>query len=156
VVATEADPRAAACARDNGVDVLLGDLDGPLPAELAGRVDVLTGVLPYVPTGALHLLTRDVLAYEPRAALDGGPGGLDVVARVVEAGPRWLAPGGWLLLEAGGGQFPGVVRLFADHGFVGTRILDDGDGEPRAVCGRLAGPTRTAGPGRRRGQASSR
>lgn len=71
VVATEADPVAAACARRNGVDVRLGDLDGPLPAEMARRVDVLVAVPPYVPAGALHLLPRDVRAYEPPAALEG-------------------------------------------------------------------------------------
>ncbi len=79
VVGTDVDPRAVACARRNGVTVLEGPLDDPLPDDLAGRVDVLCGVLPYVPTGALHLLPRDVLAYEPRRALDGGPDGLGPV-----------------------------------------------------------------------------
>ncbi|MDX6410111.1 MAG: release factor glutamine methyltransferase, partial [Gaiellaceae bacterium] len=36
VVATDVDPAAVACARENGVDALLGDLDGPLPAALGG------------------------------------------------------------------------------------------------------------------------
>ena len=69
-------PRAAACARRNGVDVREGHLDDPLPDELAGTVDVMGGVLPYVPADALHLLPRDVVAFEPRGALDGGADGL--------------------------------------------------------------------------------
>ena len=137
VVATESDPVAVACARSNGVDVRIGDLDAPLPVDLAGRVDVLCGVLPYVPRDALHLLPRDVVAHEPRTALDGGAAGLDLISRAVSASTRWVAPGGWLLLEAGGGQFPAVRDLFARAGYGGIRVLDDGDGDPRVVCGRL-------------------
>jgi release factor glutamine methyltransferase len=149
VVATESDPVAAACARANGVDVREGDLDGPLPRDLAGTVDVMTGVLPYVPRDALHLLPRDVVAFEPRAALDGGDGGLEAVARAVGCSTRWLRPGGWLLLEAGGGQFDEVRDLFARSGFGGIRVLPDGDGDPRAVCGRFGDQVGA-------GQASSR
>jgi len=149
VVATESDPVATACARANGVDVRQGDLDGPLPRDLAGTVDVMTGVLPYVPVDALHLLPRDVLTYEPRTALDGGDGGLGIITRAVRRSTRWVRRGGWLLLEAGGGQFDQVRSLFADSGYGGIRVLLDGDGDPRAVCGRLGGPVAP-------GQASSR
>ncbi len=140
VVATESDPLAAACARANFVDVRIGDLDAPLPAELLGQVDVVCGVLPYVPRDALHLLPRDVVAHEPRAALDGGKDGLDLVIRAITSSPRWLTPGGWLLLEAGGGQFAEVEDHFALAGFESVRVLVDGDGDPRAVCGQLGSP----------------
>ncbi len=137
VVATESDPVAAACARSNGVVVYEGDLDGPLPGDLAGKVDVLCAVAPYVPADALHLLPRDVVAHEPRAALDGGVHGMEVLIRAIGCSTRWVAPGGWLLLEAGGGQFPEVVTLFSRAGYGSVRVLEDGDGDPRAVCGRL-------------------
>ncbi|MGH7540126.1 MAG: methyltransferase, partial [Gemmatimonadota bacterium] len=39
VLATDSDDAAIACARSNGVTALLGDLDGPLPSQVAGRVD---------------------------------------------------------------------------------------------------------------------
>jgi release factor glutamine methyltransferase len=154
VVATELDPTAASCARENGVDVRVGDLDDALPAELVGTVDVMTGVLPYVPAGALHLLPRDVVDHEPRMALDGGPDGLAVVTRAVRAGTRWLAPGGWLLLEVGGGQVDPVRSLLVDAGYDSFRLLHDGDGDPRGIGGR-----RPVGPGPTsvgRAQASSR
>ena len=146
VLATEADPVAVACARANGVDVRHGDLDGPLPASLDGTVDVVSGVVPYVPAGALHLLPRDVVDHEPRSALDGGEDGLTLVRRAVAAGTRLLAPGGWLLLEAGGDQCPVVADLFTRAGFGAVRVLADGDGDPRAVCGRWDG--RVGGTGR--------
>ena len=135
VVATECDPRAAACARRNGVDVRRGHLFDPLPDDLTGTVDVVVGVVPYVPTEALHLLPRDVLSFEPLAALDGGPDGLDVVTEVVGTSSRWIRSGGWLLLEIGGDQVGATRGLFAAAGFGEIAVLTDGDGDPRAVLG---------------------
>ena len=151
VLATDRDPAAVACARANGVTALLGDLDAPLPAPLAGRVDVMVGVVPYVPDDALHLLPRDVTAHEPAAALDGGPGGLAVLTRAVTASCRWVAPGGWLLLEAGGTQFDPLAGRFEAAGYDSLELLRDGDGDPMALCGRRR-PTGGPGPT----QASSR
>ena len=122
VVATELDPVAAACARANGVTVLEGDLDGPLPSSLEGRVDVLTANVPYVPTSALGLLPRDVQAHEPRLALDGGDDGLDLVRRVLDRAARWLRAGtGRALVEIGPDQaaaFPDLVHHVDDEGDV--------------------------------------
>lgn len=138
VVATERDPVAVACARSNGVEVFVGDLDSPLPIELEARVDVMTGVLPYVPSGELRLLPRDVQHFEPRAALDGGADGLDLLSVAVERSPRWLRGGGWLLLEAGGDQVDLLEPLLAACGFVRVDVLRDDDGDVRGLCARLA------------------
>jgi len=138
VVATELDAAAARCARRNGVTVYEGDLDAPLPDELASRVDVMAGVLPYVPTDALEFLPRDTQDFEPRAALDGGPGGLDFVSRAVGRSRRWVRPGGWLLLEIGADQVAAAGRMFSTAGYGEVRVLEDGDGDPRGICGRQA------------------
>ncbi len=136
VVATDVDPAAIACARRNGVDALLGDLDEPLPPSLRGRVDVITAVVPYVPTEELHLLPRDVLANEPRGSLDGGPGGTTVLVRAAEAARRWLGAGGYVLLELGGEQERELVPVLAQLGFVQIRVHRDEDGQDRAIEGR--------------------
>lgn len=140
VLATELDPVAAACARRNGVDVLLGPLDEPLPADVTGAVDVLCAVLPYVPTDALHLLPRDVVTYEPRRALDGGPGGLTLVAELVTRSTRWVRPDGWLLLEVGGDQVDRVAALMGSVGYTDADVLSDADGDPRGVAARRSRP----------------
>ena len=137
VVGTDVDPVAIACARSNGVDALLGDLDEPIPASVRGVVDVVTAVVPYVPTEELHLLPRDVLANEPRLAIDGGPGGTAVLRRAVEAAARFLHPGGTVLLEIGGDQAKGMRQTLAALGFVGITVHRDGDGLDRAIEGRL-------------------
>ena len=148
VVATEVDPGAARCARRNGVVVYRGSLDEPLPATWASRVDVMVGVLPYVPHRALHLLPRDVQRFEPRLALDGGPDGLALVRTVVRRSPRWVRPRGWLGLEVGGEQVDDVAALFRSEGYRAVEVLEDADGDPRAVCGRLtSGPAPRQVPG---------
>jgi release factor glutamine methyltransferase len=133
VVATDVDPAAIACARRNGVRALLGDLDGPIPRALLGRVDVVTAVVPYVPTGELRLLPRDVVDHEPRRALDGGADGTETLARAAAAARRWLRPGGHVLLELGGDQAAGIAPLLRELGFAEVRVLRDEDGLDRAI-----------------------
>jgi release factor glutamine methyltransferase len=133
VMATDADPVAVACARRNGVRVQLGDLDEPLSPSLSGQVDVITAVVPYVPTEELHLLPRDVLANEPRAALDGGTRGTSVLLRTAEAAGRWLRPGGTVLLELGGDQAGEVSTTLTEVGLSEIRVHRDDDGQDRAI-----------------------
>jgi release factor glutamine methyltransferase len=138
VLATELDANAVRCARRNHVEVFEGFLDDPLPREIEHGVDVLTAVVPYVPTDSLRLLPRDVQAFEPRLALDGGVDGTDLLAKVVRRSARWLRPGGWLLLELGGDQAEPMGRLLHDVSFEGVDIMADEDDDPRAICARLA------------------
>lgn len=135
VVATEADERAVACARSNRVEVFAGDLFAPLPPDLVA--DVIVGVLPYVPTPDLPLLQRDTFTFESTAPYDGGPDGLAIVRRAVAEAPRWLKPGGWLVLELGAGQ-PELLDL---AGFTAVSILRDEDGDVRGVEASLIPPT---------------
>ncbi|RNL83344.1 putative protein N(5)-glutamine methyltransferase [Halostreptopolyspora alba] len=118
--AVDVDPATVRCARRNvhTVDgrVYQGDLYGPLPGELRGRVAVLVANTPYVPTGEFGLMPTEARDHEPRVALDGGTDGLDVQRRVAASAPRWLAPGGHLLVEASERQAPLVAELFAANG----------------------------------------
>jgi release factor glutamine methyltransferase len=138
VLATEIDPAALAWARRNvrgrPIELLAGDLDEPLPADLRGRVDVLVANVPYVPAGAMPLLPHDVREHEPRLALDGGPDGLDVLRRVAALAPRWLAPGGWLVCEVGEGQRE-AVALLAAAGLAEVSVRPDLAGRDRVLEG---------------------
>lgn len=103
VHAADVDPAAVRCARRNlaaaGGQVYQGDLFGPLPAGLRGRVDILLANVPYVPTSEVGLLPPEARDHEARVALDGGADGLEVLRRVAGGAPEWLAPGGHLLSE---------------------------------------------------------
>ena len=72
MLGTELDPVAAACARGNGVRVAEVAADG-VPISWLGTVDVIVGVLPYVPTGSLVFLPRDVRDFEPQKRWTAGP-----------------------------------------------------------------------------------
>jgi release factor glutamine methyltransferase len=120
--AVDIDPAAVACARRNlaaaGGLVYAGDLFAPLPAALRGRVDVLAANVPYVPAGEVGLLPAEARLHEPRVALDGGADGLDVLRRVAGAAPRWLAPGGHLLVETSERQAPLAAWIVAAAGLI--------------------------------------
>jgi release factor glutamine methyltransferase len=139
VLATELDPGALAWAAGNaerhGVELLAGDLDEPLPAELAGRVDVLCANVPYVPTDAIATLPGDVRDHEPRLALDGGPDGLDVLRRLAPRTTHWLGQGGRVLCEIGEDQAEAAVALLTGAGLAEVAIHQDLVGRDRIVEG---------------------
>lgn len=143
VVATDTDERAVACARANGVDARVGDLFAGLP-DLAGRVDVVAGVVPYVPTAALRLLQRDALAFESVGSFDGGADGLAVLRRVVAEARRWLRPGGTVVLELGGDEAAALQPDLVHAGFGEVRTLVDDDGDVRGVEARWGVSPRAA------------
>jgi release factor glutamine methyltransferase len=133
VVASDIDEGAVACAAANGVGVYLGDLFAPLPRTLEGRVDVVLGVVPYVPTPALPLLPRDTFAFESQLSYDGGREGTGVLRRVLTDSPRFLRPGGSLLLELGGEQADALGDDLARLGYVGVAVLTDEDDDVRGI-----------------------
>ena len=139
VIAADVDERAVACARSNGVDARRGDLFDPLPAALRGRIDVVTAVVPYVPTAALAWLQRDTFAHESALAYDGGPDGTAILRRVLEGSRGVLRPGGALLLELGGDQAALLAGDLARLGFADVCVLADADGDVRGIEATVAG-----------------
>ncbi|MFD3540185.1 putative protein N(5)-glutamine methyltransferase [Streptomyces sp. NPDC058662] len=118
--AADIDPAALAYARRNvapyGGRVWEGDLYGPLPASLRGRVDVLVVNAPYVPTEEIGLMPPEARDHEPRVSLDGGADGLDVHRRIAAGAPDWLAPGGRLLIETSARQSPVTASALISAG----------------------------------------
>lgn len=142
VHAVDVDPAAAACAKGNltpvGGQVHLGDIYEPLPADLRGRVDVIVANAPYVPSDAIALMPPEARLHEPRAALDGGPDGLDVQRRVAAGALRWLAPGGHLLVETSEQQATGSVELMSRAGLL-TAVSRDDELDATVVVGAAPG-----------------
>lgn len=130
--AGDVDPIAVRCARRNierfGGRVYAGDLCVPLPASIAGCVDVLVANAPYVPSAAVAFLPSEARSYEPRIALDGGGDGLDVHRRLADAAPGWLAPSGRLLMEIGESQVDAAIGVFGGAGLaVAVRTSEEYD-----------------------------
>lgn len=120
LTASDLDPAAVACARRNlaplGAAVHEGDLFAPLPPTLTGRVDLLLANVPYVPSAGIADMPPEARDHEPHTALDGGADGLDIFRRVAAAAPRWLAPGGALLMETSRTQLPHATEFIARQG----------------------------------------
>lgn len=91
------------------VRFLQGDLLAPLPEP----VDLLLANLPYVGTSEQNSMLPDVLDYEPHLALFSGPGGLDLIERLLREAEQSdkLRPGATLLLEIGYQQQEPLTRL---------------------------------------------
>jgi release factor glutamine methyltransferase len=86
---------------------------GALLAPVAGLepFDAIISNPPYIPTHIIEQLEPGVRDYEPRQALDGGPSGVDLVARLIEQSVALLKPGGHLILEIGSDQEESVRSL---------------------------------------------
>lgn len=145
--AVDIEPAAVRCARRNLADVggrvYAGDLYGPLPAGLRGRVDVLAANVPYVPTRAVELLPPEARLHEPLRALDGGSDGLEILRRVAVAAPDWLAPGGHLLVEIAVEQAHGALDALARAGLTAT-VARDPDLDATVIIGRQGRPAQSA------------
>ncbi len=140
VLGIESDPVAARCARGNGVTVAEGDLFEGVPDTWRGEVDVVVAVLPYVPTHEIAYLPRDVRAFEPTPALDGGGDGTFVIRRAVRGVPEWLRAGGHVLFEIGGDQPEVLFPIFEEAGLGSIRVHCDEEGDPRSM--EAVGPAR--------------
>lgn len=141
VHATDTSEEALAVARTNAlllgaynVSVARGDLFGGIDPSRC-RFDVIVANPPYVPRGEIDALAPDVRDHEPRAALDGGETGLDLIRRIVADAPPYLAKGGTLAIELGAGQASEVTRLFASRGFERVSVTRDYGRIERVVDG---------------------
>jgi release factor glutamine methyltransferase len=143
VVASDVDERAVACAIANGIEAYRGDLFKPVPGTLRGSVDVVVGVVPYVPTPELAFLQRDTFTFESPLSYDGGRDGTRFLRRVLREGIGFLRPGGALLLELGGEQADALEADLARLGYVERTVLVDEDGDVRGVEATFTAPART-------------
>ncbi len=112
VYAVDVSPAALEIARQNAVnhgvgekiEFIQGDLLHPLLAIPGLKADLITANLPYIPSGEIPELMRDVRDYEPLTALDGGEDGLDYYRRLIPQAYKLLPIGGFLMMEIAPGQ----------------------------------------------------
>lgn len=120
MAAADISPDALDLARENAVGHGVGDRISFIGADLLPSVssfgpwDVIVANLPYVRTEALAGLPV-ATSFEPVAALDGGPDGLGIIARLFERLSPALVVDGVALVEIGADQGRAVVELAADR-----------------------------------------
>jgi release factor glutamine methyltransferase len=136
--ASDIDPVEVHCARRNIAvpgQVFEGDLFDALPASLRGRVDILAVNAPYVPSREIRLMPPEARLYEAVVALDGGADGVAIHRLVAAEAPRWLAPGGHLLIETSERQASLTMEAFEDAGLV-TSVATSDEYSATVVIGR--------------------
>ncbi len=149
ILAVDCSADALALARENAVGHAVADTVEFVEADLLPVTerpfDLILANLPYIPSGEVDRLPV-AASFEPRPALDGGPDGLTVIRRLVEALPSVLLPGGSALLEIGFDQGPAVEAVVAGlPGQWSCRIQLDLSGRPRLAHVERAAATRTGG-----------
>ena len=112
----------------NNVTFRTSDMYRALPARLKGRVDVITGHIPYVPPDEVDDLPSEVREYEPLFTLsDSSSDGLDLIRRATQEAPDWLKPGGWLMMEISEDLGRKVTRICKVAGFGHVNLASDED-----------------------------
>lgn len=140
ITGTDTSDGALAVARDNARRLGATAVDfrlGSLLAEMPGPLDLIVSNPPYVPVHDLHLLQRDVVGFEPEAALFGGDDGLETIRQLIPAARRALAPTSALMLEIGVGQADRVAALLNAAGFTSVTRHQDLQGIDRIIVARL-------------------
>ena len=121
-VGVDLSPGAAAQARAN-----LGSLGLVAQVEirvadwaegLEGAFDLIVANPPYIPSGDIAGLAREVRDHDPRLALDGGADGLDAYRALAPEIARLLAPAGRFFVEVGAGQADAVKALATAAGLI--------------------------------------
>ena len=120
------------CALRTNVRAVCADLCDCTDAFGDNSLDLIISNPPYIPTGELPTLQREV-QYEPAMALDGGADGMDFYDMILRLWTPKLKAGGVIAFELGEGQFEYVSDLLQQHGYTDIKGYEDIQGTVRAV-----------------------
>lgn len=95
--------------------------------------DLVVSNPPYVSSEALPGLQREVRDHEPLIALSPGADGLSVIRRLLQDAPRFLKPGGHLIMEIGFDQGEKIRELIVPEMWHLVDIRPDLQSIPRIV-----------------------
>jgi len=82
-----------------------------------GKYDLIVSNPPYIPSKDIKKLSKDIINFEPKEALDGGPDGLDLIKKVIYKSNILLKRNGMLALEIGFGQYRRVSEILRHYKF---------------------------------------
>jgi release factor glutamine methyltransferase len=142
ILAVDISPQALQVARHNALRHQVADRVSFLACDLFSALadkkplfDLILTNPPYIAENEFAGLAPEVEKYEPRIALKGGGrDGLITIRRILADAPRYLKPGGFLLLEMGRDQAPILQdELSYSHDFNKVRVIRDYSGIPRVL-----------------------
>jgi release factor glutamine methyltransferase len=109
-----------------------------LPPHLHGRVDLVVSNPPYIASTEMSQLDAEVVAWEPRLALEAGPTGLEAVGEILGGAPSWLGPQGVAVIEIAPHQSAAATTLAHAAGFRSVEVRPDLAGRERILVARGA------------------
>ncbi len=122
-------------ALDNGVSDRVNFVEVDIfTYEPYGKYDLIVSNPPYIKSSDIDGLQKEVNAFEPRSALDGGTTGLSYYERIVKISPKLLNINGMLAFEVGFDQAEDVKKLM-EKNFCDIKIIKDLCGVERVVSG---------------------
>lgn len=140
------DPSAEALslAQENAMSLGVADRVAFAEGDVADVVepetmDAVVANLPYVTTSECEALPIHIRDHEPRAALDGGPDGLDVFREAIPDAAIALKSKGTLFLEIGASQAQVVTTLLQENGYQDITVVQDLAGRDRVVRAAIGG-----------------
>ncbi|MBN1224968.1 MAG: peptide chain release factor N(5)-glutamine methyltransferase, partial [Candidatus Aminicenantes bacterium] len=143
VVATDISQKALEIAGRNaaqqgvaGITFVRGSKFSPLKRlGLEEKCDFIVSNPPYVSEEDWKSLPPEIRDHEPKKALLAGKTGLEFIEDLVRDAPKYLKPGGRLVLEIGWGQKGRVLSMFGRE-WTRVRSCKDLNGIPRVVTAR--------------------
>jgi len=104
--------------------------------EDSGRefFDLIVSNPPYIASGAISGLQREVRDFEPTLALEAGADGLDMIRRLLAESGGFLKTGGNVVFEIGFDQHEAVAQLIVQSSWKLLGIYPDLQGIPRIVA----------------------
>ena len=82
-----------------------------------GKYDLIVSNPPYIPSKDIKNLSKDIINYEPKTALDGGLDGLDLIKKVIYKSSHLLKRNGLLAIEIGFNQYRRVSSILRRYRF---------------------------------------
>ena len=89
------------------------------------KYDLIVSNPPYIKKFDLNKLSREVVNYEPKLALDGGLEGLSVIRKVIKKSSELIKTHGKLILEIGYDQKVPVKKMLNENNFYINKIIKD-------------------------------
>jgi release factor glutamine methyltransferase len=109
---------------------------GDWGAAVSAEFNAVVANPPYIPSGDLWLLPREVACHDPWRALDGGEDGLMAYRAIATHLPRLLASNGIFVTEVGVDQADAVGAVMRNNGLALDGIEKDLAGISRCVIAR--------------------
>ena len=123
-------------AASNGLESAVAFFAGDWLSMLKEGVqfDMIVSNPPYIPTKTILTLQPEIVLFEPHAALDGGESGFDSLRQIAGHAPKYLKPGGYLVMEMGYDQRAGMQRIAEEVGlYSDVDFIKDYGGNDRVV-----------------------